>query len=176
MQTARAEQQAEHIARLCTVYGIDMRAHSSGGRACRRSRTIWIRPVRSDVTYIVALHELGHILAKQHHGRVTDEAAAWQWAMDNAYGDVSDHAWRTAAKALRGYVRWAQVRIARAERTRGHLRGVPRLPDPASPAWKTLAQIERLAGGIVPDAPWERSLREHGLFDIDAGHATTGML
>ena len=42
-------------------------------RASRSARRVAIRPVRSSVTYAIALHEIGHILATQGYGRLERE-------------------------------------------------------------------------------------------------------
>lgn len=99
---------AEHVAALCAEHEIEVGPHSRGGRACRRERWINIRPVKSEVTYAVALHELGHVLGReQSKPRLFKEAAAWTWARDNAI------AWtprmvETMASALRSYADWAK--------------------------------------------------------------------
>jgi hypothetical protein len=47
---------------------------------------IWLPPVKSAVSYAVALHELGHICGRYRHSRklMTRERAAWRWAERNA--------------------------------------------------------------------------------------------
>lgn len=47
------------------------------------SREVHILPVVDDVTYVVALHELGHLLHPNGHvenDKLTSERAAWTWA------------------------------------------------------------------------------------------------
>mgnify|MGYP007079508835 CR=1 FL=1 len=51
-----------HVRELCLTHRITVISHRSG-RAWRKRRVIGIRPVKSSVTYAVALHEIGHILA-----------------------------------------------------------------------------------------------------------------
>lgn len=76
---------AEHVSRICKIEGITVESHSSGGRAFRRKRLIKIRPVKSDITYAVALHEIGHILGPRQSGtRLDKEVGAWEWAQANA--------------------------------------------------------------------------------------------
>lgn len=79
----------------------------NNGTAYRFGRVIRIRPVKSAITYAIALHEIGHILG---HGnglkRLEKEALAWQWAKDNAIE------WRkpmkqAMKKRLLSYLRWA---------------------------------------------------------------------
>ncbi len=78
---------ASHIARICKIEDITVESHSSGGRAYRRSRLIKIRPVKTAITYAVALHEIGHILGPRQTGkntRLDREVGAWEWAQANA--------------------------------------------------------------------------------------------
>jgi hypothetical protein len=80
-----ATRYARHIAALCLENGIEVSAHSRGGRAFRRKRLIKIRPVATAITYAVALHEIGHILGPRQSGlRLDKEAGAWEWAIANA--------------------------------------------------------------------------------------------
>lgn len=76
---------AAHIARICKIEDITIESHSRGGRAYRRKRLIKIRPVKSDITYAVALHEIGHILGPRQSGtRLDKEVGAWEWAIEHA--------------------------------------------------------------------------------------------
>lgn len=76
---------AEHIARICKIEDISVQSHSRGGRAWRRGRRIKIRPVKTVITYAVALHEIGHILGQRQNGTCLDkEVGAWEWAQANA--------------------------------------------------------------------------------------------
>ncbi len=78
---------AAHIARICKVEDITVESHSRGGRAWRRQRRIKIRPVKSAITYAIALHEIGHILGPRQNGtRLDKEVGAWEWAKANAIG------------------------------------------------------------------------------------------
>ncbi len=42
------------------------------------------RPIKSAVTYAIALHELGHILGPQRGRLLNREWQAWEWAIANA--------------------------------------------------------------------------------------------
>ncbi len=76
---------ADHIAHICKVEDIEIGSHSHGGRAYRRKRLVKIRPVKSEITYAVALHEIGHILGKRQSGtRLDREVGAWEWAIEHA--------------------------------------------------------------------------------------------
>lgn len=75
---------AKHIEELCAVHQIEVGNHSRGGRAFRKALRVNIRPVKSAVTYAVALHEIGHILGAQPKLRIDREVAAWKWAKKTA--------------------------------------------------------------------------------------------
>ena len=66
---------AAHIARICKIEDIEVRSHSSGGRAWRKKRLIAIRPVKSAVTYAIALHEIGHILGPRQNGNAARQGS-----------------------------------------------------------------------------------------------------
>ena len=77
-----------HVDELCAVHGI-LRLNGSRGRAevhrrgGRRTTAIRIPPVRGQVTYFIALHEVGHLIGPGRSGtRLEKEAAAWRWALD----------------------------------------------------------------------------------------------
>src|SRR5262245_6671078 len=47
---------------------------------------IFISPIRSEISYATALHELGHIFGRHQHSRseMVRERWAWKWARANA--------------------------------------------------------------------------------------------
>jgi hypothetical protein len=115
---------AQHIADLTAAHGIRV-TH-------RRSRQAWavrgfsdvpadshvnwpvkeiiIPPVRSQITYAMALHEIGHILSRQNsHSVLIREKAAWLWANKNAliWTDKMSH---LQSRALIGYAFWGRRR------------------------------------------------------------------
>ena len=77
---------ASHVESVLQANGITVawRAHGTSGRAWRKRRHIFIAPVKSAVTYAVAMHEVGHVLGRNPKTRLAQEAAAWQWARANA--------------------------------------------------------------------------------------------
>lgn len=105
MMNVTPKDMAAHIARICARAKVIVRAHSSGGRACRKGSWIAIRPVKSDITYAVALHELGHVLGSQTGKRIDHEVQAWQWARAHALV-WTDAMTQTESKCLASYVRW----------------------------------------------------------------------
>ncbi len=99
---------ADHISALCQQHSISVGSHSRGGRAYRKQRRINIRPVKTAITYCIALHEIGHIMGKMQSGnRLDKETGAWHWAMDNAleWTDVMD---TKMGECLTSYVEWAK--------------------------------------------------------------------
>jgi hypothetical protein len=97
---------AAHVFNLCQQHGITIESHSSGGRSYRQSKRIMIRPVKTSITYAVAMHEIGHVLGKQGKYRLEKEKLAWDWAMANAkvWTDVME---RKMDKCLESYYKWA---------------------------------------------------------------------
>jgi hypothetical protein len=91
--------------------------------------------VRSQITYAVALHELGHLLGPGRSApRLEAEAAAWRWALATSIVPLTDHTRRSAGRRLRSYVIWAQHRQ--------HRMRPPRIPEPGSQFWSLLAELE----------------------------------
>ena len=74
----------QHIEYLIKTHNIIVKSHSSGGRSWRKKRTIAIRPVKTSITYAIALHEIGHILGTYPKLRLEKELAAWSWAKENS--------------------------------------------------------------------------------------------
>jgi hypothetical protein len=98
---------AAHIRKVCIVESIEVTTHSRGGRAWRKQRRIAIRPVKTDITYAIALHEIGHILGPRQSGaRLDKEVGAWEWARANAVV-WTDAMQRQMEKRLCSYLRWA---------------------------------------------------------------------
>jgi hypothetical protein len=129
-----------HVDELCEFHGI-LRLTGSRGRAevhranGRRTIAIRIPPVRGQVTYFVALHEIGHLVGPGRSGpRLEKEAAAWRFALREALVEPTDVCRRRIGKRLRSYVTWA-------ERCQ-HRRRPPRLPESESPFWGLLAYLE----------------------------------
>jgi hypothetical protein len=129
-----------HIDELCELHGI-LRLSGSRGRAevhrrnGRRTAAIRIPPVRGQVTYFVALHEIGHLIGPGRSGtRLEKEAAAWRWALRETLVEPTDACRQRIGRRLRSYVTWAELRQ--------HRRRPPVLPPPASPFWALLAYLE----------------------------------
>ena len=129
-----------HVDELCDAHGI-LRLNGSRGRAevhrlgGRRTTAIRIPPVRGQVTYFIALHEVGHLIGPGRSGtRLEKEAAAWRWALAASRVEPSEACRRRIGKRLRSYVTWAELRQ--------HRRRPPVLPPPGSAFWSLLAYLE----------------------------------
>jgi hypothetical protein len=143
-----------HVAAICKDEGIRVLPHSRGGRASKEARIIAIRPVKSAITYAVALHELGHVLGPwQSQPRLYAEAGAWKWAKEVA-GVWTPSMEAKMSKSLHSYVLWAERRAPRVKLPEdGHefwmLLGVPPEPRKRRPSAKrrTVGSVFRLLFG-----------------------------
>lgn len=82
---SEAMTRGQHIAVLCREHGIRRSVSEARGRARVKERWIQHPPIRSEMAYFVALHEIGHIMVGiDGMTRLEREAAAWDWALDNA--------------------------------------------------------------------------------------------
>jgi hypothetical protein len=139
-RTAQATLLDRHVDELCSTYGI-LRLGGSRGRAevhrhnGRRTAAIRVPPVRGQVTYFVALHEIGHLVGPGRSGsRLEKEAAAWRWALAAALVEPTDTCRRRLGARLRSYVTWAE--------RRRHRKRPPVIPAPESSFWGLLAYLE----------------------------------
>ncbi len=108
-----SEEMAQHVAAICRDEGIRVLSHSRGGRASKTHKVIAIRPVKSAITYAVALHELGHVLGPwQSQPRLYAEAGAWKWAREVA-GIWTPSMEDKMSRSLHSYVLWAERRAPR---------------------------------------------------------------
>lgn len=116
-----------HIEDLCAGHDIKMGGHSRGGNASRRGRIINIRPVKSAITYAVALHEIGHIVGPwQSKPRLYKEAGAWKWAIENALVWTPPMQ-KTMIRSLQSYLDWQRRRSK-----------YVRLPEPEHEFWRLI--------------------------------------
>jgi len=134
-----------HVTELCARHAI-RRAEGRGravvvrirhrdGRVERRLE-VRIPPVRGQVSYFVALHEIGHLVGDGRSGRrLEKEAAAWRFALHEALVEPTDATRRRIGRRLRSYVTWAERRTRR--------RTPPHIPPATDPFWELLAWLER---------------------------------
>ena len=77
-----------HVADLCREYEIGLAGASARGRAIRwrgGRREISVPPIRGQVSYFIALHEIGHLVGPGRSApRLESEANAWLWALDHS--------------------------------------------------------------------------------------------
>ena len=105
------------------------------GRGGARRSLIRVPAVRGQVSYFIALHEIGHLVGPGRSGtRLEKEAAAWRWALSNSLVQPTDATRRRIGARLRSYVTWAELRQRR--------RRPPVLPHGASDFWALLAYLE----------------------------------
>lgn len=131
-----------HVLALCEEYGIEIEGRSDRGRALRyRGGHLAVRlpEVRGQVTYLICLHEIGHLVGRGRSApRLEAEANAWIWALENTAVDPTTASLRSIARRLDGYLEWALARQ--------HRRTPPRIPPRDHPFWS----LRRL--GVEEDA------------------------
>ena len=123
-----------HVADLCREHGIGLVGASSRGRAIRwrgGGLEISIPPIRGQVSYYIALHEIGHLVGRGRSApRLESEANAWLWALQHSVVEPTAATRRSISRRLRGYLEWA--------RNRQHRRVPPRIPPRGHPFWELL--------------------------------------
>jgi hypothetical protein len=129
---------------LCAHHGI----HRADGRGravlvrvrrrdggVERRLEIRIPPVRGQVSYFIALHEIGHLVGGGRSGRrLEKEEAAWRYALAQALVPPTDATRRRIGRRLRSYATWAQARSTR--------RVPPFVPPRSDPFWQLLGWLE----------------------------------
>jgi hypothetical protein len=121
------------------------------------SARIIVPPIRSRVTYYIALHELGHVEAARGNalnpkGELGREAQAWDWALYQAIVPPSERTWRMIRRSWLSYV--AAVADTRAK---------------SAGAW--IAELKDGAAEQVPE--WERAWYRQVWHNVQAGRAPT---
>jgi hypothetical protein len=111
---SKAERYAQHVIDLADQHGVTV-VIRGGGIAYRRRREITIPPIKGQVTYLLALHELGHIAIRPEPPlRLAQEAAAWRWALANTIEEPTPATYRSILRCLHGYrqrqQRWASMK------------------------------------------------------------------
>lgn len=128
-----------HVEELCAEHGIELVGSSARGRAIRRRGgrlEIAIPPIRGQVSYFIALHEIGHLVGRGRSApRLEAEANAWLWALEQTAVKPTEATLRSISKRLRGYLAWAENRQYR--------RVPPRIPERDHAFWALLS----LGGG-----------------------------
>ena len=123
-----------HVEALCARHAIELAGSSGRGRAIRwrgGRRQIAIPPIRGQVSYFIALHEIGHLIGPGRSApRLEAEANAWLWALRNTAFEPTPATLQSISRRLRGYLRWAENRQYR--------KVPPRIPERDHPFWSLL--------------------------------------
>jgi hypothetical protein len=132
------EMMERHIERLCDEYGIELAGNSARGRAIRwrgGRLEIAIPPIKGQVSYFIALHEIGHLVGRGRSApRLESEANAWLWALEHCAVEPTLATRRSIVRRLEGYLAWAQNRQYR--------RVPPRIPERDHAFWALLELAE----------------------------------
>lgn len=100
----------QHQVRVRECAGIELAgAPETGPKAWVEHRVVDVAPIRERVSYLVALHEVGHCVVPGGGGELMGEARAWRWAMAESIVPVDaglrrlvELAWLTHVRALGG--------------------------------------------------------------------------
>jgi hypothetical protein len=125
-----------HVEDLCREHGIELVGASSrvAPSAGRAAGSIAIPPIRGQVSYFIALHEIGHLVGRGRSApRLESEANAWLWALDHAVVEPTTATLRSISRRLRGYLDWA--------RSRQYRRVPPRIPPREHAFWSLLELV-----------------------------------
>ena len=130
-----------HVEHLCDQYGIELVGSSARGRAIRwrgGRLEISIPPIKGQVSYFIALHEIGHLVGRGRSApRLESEANAWVWALQHAAVEPTPATRRSIVRRLEGYLTWA--------RNRQYRRVPPRIPERDHVFWSLLAMEDERA-------------------------------
>ena len=121
-----------HVRELCEEYGIEIAGASRRGRAIRYvggDLVIAIPEIRGQVSYLVALHEIGHLIGPGRSApRLEAEANAWVWALRATTVEPTEASLRSIGRRLDGYLQWAL--------NRQHRKHPPRIPPEGHIFWR----------------------------------------
>src|SRR5262245_55175083 len=112
---SKADAYRLHVERLAERYDIEIVVGDNiSARASRRKRRIKIKPIRGQVTYLVALHEMGHVVGPNPSLRLSQEVEAWKWALDHSVVEPTPASYRSIHRSLVSYSRrqerWASMK------------------------------------------------------------------
>jgi hypothetical protein len=81
-------QMRDHVQELCAKHQLAWYPckRTAQAKALRDCDEFFAPPIRSVITYAVALHEIGHLLGRHQHSRMVmvREDWAWRWARASA--------------------------------------------------------------------------------------------
>jgi hypothetical protein len=106
--TPRAKAFAAHVVAICEERRISIEYFDGAEFAWPGDRLIRIRPIKGDISYAAAMHEIGHVVGNwRTRPTLVCETGAWLWAEKNAVA-WSDIMRAHAAKCLRSYLAFAR--------------------------------------------------------------------
>ena len=119
MTRKQIETMRQHIADVCAAHDIwaryddNVREAYAIREAYGSANEIMVPPIKSPITYAVALHQIGHLLGRNQNSwlPMIRERWAWQWARVNAL-NWTDAMERYAARYLRAAVRCLRTAMA----------------------------------------------------------------
>lgn len=116
------------------------RASPSRGRRA----LVVVRPVRGQVSYFVALHELGHVLSRGNRSlrQLEREADAWRFALRHSIVEPTPATARSLLRSLESYLLRAHQRALRGDRIRAAI------PGPDSVYWQVRADLAARAESV----------------------------
>ena len=119
---------ADHVDYIAEKNGVTVHAvleNRDQARANSMFGIIVIAPVTDEVSYAIALHELGHCIDPDggHEDKLTRERAAWRWAEENA-------------------IVWTQAMADDKLASLGHFGGT--VPDADHPTYERQARLDRV--------------------------------
>jgi hypothetical protein len=140
---SRLRELRQQVLELAEAHGIEVLNGSGRGRAYRgaptkgRAARIRVPEIRGQVSYFVALHELGHLVARGNRSlpQLEAEAQAWRWALDHALVEPTETTRARIRTYLRSYYERAVVRRVLGRRV------VAAIPPAGSAYWTLLAQL-----------------------------------
>jgi hypothetical protein len=153
----------QHIIDLAARNRIALTIGSVRGRAMRAapsrgtSASIRVPEIKSQITYLIALHELGHLLSRGNRSKLQleREADAWRWALDHSLVEPTP----ATCKRIRTYLATYHQRAL----LRGMLgrRVVAKIPDGDSIYWEVMGELGDRAGlsTVVNDRERQARLR-----------------
>ncbi len=142
----------EHVRALAARRGVEVefsasrRARAFRAAPSRRLRArIVVPPVRGQVSYLVALHELGHLLSPGNRSlrQLEREADAWRFALRHSLVEPTPATARSLLRSLESYLLRAQRRAALGYRTKALI------PSSESFFWGVLAELRALGGSAT---------------------------
>jgi len=140
---ALAEEGNVELVVSATRRPLAMRSSPSRGRRAR----VVVPPVRGQVSYFVALHELGHVLSRGNASlrQLEREADAWRFALRHSLVEPTAATARSLLRSLDSYLRRAQARARRGDRVHATI------PGPDSDYWRLRAELSVHAEGLLSD-------------------------